>query len=117
MKRFALSPISDTHAALIVLDLDDPETIIHEVLTMPHSVAQELQNRGRVARQEDCIRGIGYPGVIVNRRPLSNPSIEVRADCADPTTVISEALLNEAIADQCVGRDPFIIRWMSEHQK
>ncbi len=114
MTGFALKERDDGEVSLVVRRHDLSGCDYEHVLTMPRSIADEIARRGMAIRQEDAIRGIGYPGVVTNRSPQGDCLVEVRADVADPTTVVASGRLEQATCDMCVGRDPTCVLWVVE---
>lgn len=112
MMGFALRARDDGSAALVVRPHDLSGCDYEGVLVMPRAVADEIVRRGMVIRQEDAIRGIGRPGIVVDRRPEGDALIEVRADVADPTTVVSSSRLDAFVASGCSDKDPTTISWV-----
>jgi hypothetical protein len=82
------------------------------VLTMPRMVADEIDRRGKAVRVEDSIRGIGNPGIVVIRRDDADSVVEVRADLADPTTVVASTEVDAVSAACCVHDDPVDVNWI-----
>lgn len=112
MTEFAMRLREDGDVSLVVRRHDASGCDYEHILTMPRSIAEEIERRGMAYRQEECIRGIGYPGVVTNRSPQGDSLVEIRADIADPTTVVASGRLDAATADMCVGRDPTTVRWV-----
>lgn len=114
MTAFALMIRDDGDVSLVVRRHDLSGCDYEGVLRMPRSIADEIERRGMAFRQDDAIRGIGYPGVVTMRSTQGDCIVQVRADIADPTTVIAEGRIDAFTADACVGRDPVHIGWVVE---
>ena len=104
--------MDDDRARLVIRRHDLSGCDYEGVLTMPRAVADEIDRRGMALRVEDSIRGIGNPGIVVVRRDDADSLVEVRADVADPTTVIASAEVDAVSAACCVHDDPVGVEWI-----
>lgn len=112
MTAFALLARNDGDDRLVVRRHDLSGCDYEGVCTVPRQVANAIVDRGIAIRIPDVIRFGGHPGIVVMDEPEGR--IQVRADVADPTTVIGECDLDPFTAAICVADAPAPIRWVVE---
>lgn len=73
------------------------------VATIDEGVAQALEDRGLCLWSDDVALAAGRPAVVLHPAGSGRTRVEVRADAADPTTVIAGSEISSADARCCVG--------------
>lgn len=89
-------------------------TDYERLVAIDRSLAIALGTSGVVVRSRDAVQARGRPGIVVNAEEIPGGYLgEIRADVADPTTVMETFLSNDQMIGEVMeGHDMLRIQWV-----
>jgi len=84
------------------------------LLPIDRSLAIALGSTGVVVRARDAVQARGRPGIVMDAEEMPGGHLgEIRADVADPTTVMTTFLTTDAmIGEVLAGSDVLQLQWV-----